>query len=259
VLRLNKDGQDTLQGKWATLLCSLCLFAWLLALVLGSMNYSENMKPFYDMSGLNYSPSVDPSLSSQSHIDIGRMLFTPGSKIDINRAMGVRIGKTYCVAPVINPNAHDSQYDFWAIGRDCCSSVQPQTNWRCGDVDNLEASAGMRLMSDADRPFYRMAVQEAEATYKLRANHPIFITWMQDPGAEMTAWRENGMRMYLGSVFSVFVLMIFLSFSAGLFFSRAAMESHACKGVGFRKYVAENPEYAEEGFEEAILTKSITT
>jgi len=252
------------QGRWMRLLCVLCFLAWLLAMVLGQMNYSTNMLPFYEMSGLNYYPSVDPSTSAQSHMDAGRMLFQRGSHLDFNRAMGVRISKTYCVAPVVSPKVGNAtgavEIDYWAVGMDCCSSVQPQTHWRCGEIDNPFANAGMRLMSDAERPFYRMAVQEAEATYKVRANHPIFIHWMQDPAAKMQSWHEAGTRMYIEGVFSVVVLMFFFSCSAGLYFSRASMESHPCKGTGFRKYVAANPQHdflAEEGWEEASSTKSI--
>lgn len=250
---------DSVQGKWTKLLYSLCLIAWLMALVLGTTNYSTNMLPFYDLSGLNYAPSVDPSASGQSHIDVGRMLFVPGSYIDVNAAMGVRVSKTYCVAPVVNPNVtlKDREHDFWAVGIGCCSSVQPQKQWTCANLDNKVAYAGMRLMTDEARPFYRMAVQEAEATYKFTAKHPIFLTWMQDPAAEMTAWRENGMKLYLEGVFSVFVLMFFVSFSAALLFSRGALESHPCQGTGFLKYV-NHPEFDDEvGWEEGSRVKNL--
>jgi hypothetical protein len=252
-----------IQGNWMMLLCGLCMLAWLSGLLVGDMNYSTNMLPFYEMSGLNYYPSVDPSVSGQSHIDAGRILFQPGSHLDINRAMGVRISKNYCVAPVVNPNAGtDVEWDYWAVGVDCCSSIQPQKQWTCGEINNPMASAGMRWMTDAERPFYRMAVQEAEATYKLRAKHPIFIHWMQDPAAKMALWRDGGVRMYVEGVCSIFVLMFFLSFASGLWFSRASMESHPCKGAGFHKYVNENPDHdflEEEGYEwQASSMKSLT-
>lgn len=244
--------EDSVQGHWMTLQWSLCLCAWLLAVVLGIMNYSTNMKPFYDLGGLNYAASVDPSLSGGSYIDAGRMLFLPGSHLDTSRSMSVRIAKTYCVAPVVNPNVQANatrEYDFWAVGVDCCSSTQPQKQWNCGDINNKFASAGMRLMSEQSRPFYRMAVQEAEAAYKIRAKHPIFIEWMQDPAREMASWRDNGMRCYLEGVSSVVVLMFFVSITAGLFFSRASMQG------------TENLEHDfldEEGWDEVMAAKTLT-
>jgi len=248
------NNNEKITGKWLLLLCCLCLLAWVLSLIVGAMNYSTNMLRYYEMTGLNYYPSVDPSASGQSHIDAGRVLFQAGSRVDLTRAMGVHISSTYCVAPVVTPTGANEEYDYWAVGMNCCSSVQPQSKWTCGEINNPSAGGGMRLMTDAERPFYRMAVQEAEATYKIKAKNPIYFDWMQDPAAKMTSWREAGTRTYFESLFSVTVLMFFLSCAAGIYFSRAAMESHPCQGTGFRKYVGENPEHdflAEEGWEKA--------
>jgi len=260
-----KESEESSQGKWKLFLCTLCFLAWALALMLGVMNYSTNMKPFYDMSALNYYPSVDPSTSGQSHIDAGRILFQPGSHLGTTRAMGVKVGTTYCVAPVVNPSTQkglrtdEVEYDYWAVGENCCSSVQPQTRWTCGEINNPLAHAGMRLMTDAPQAFYRMAVQEAEATYKIRAKNPIFLHWMQDPAAQMTAWRENGTRIYLQGVVSLFVLLCFSSVVATLYLSSLDMESYPCARTGFVKYARDSPDhsyFAEE--EEAGNVKNLT-
>merc|ERR1719215_720554 len=106
-----------------------------------------------------------------------------------------------------------------------------------------------------------MAVQEAEATYKLKASHPIFIEWMQDPAAKMALWRERGMRFFVKCLFSLIVVMFFLAFSASLYFSRAFSESHPCRGTGFMKYLEANPDhdfYAEEGYDDAPSKRIIT-
>jgi hypothetical protein len=240
----------------------MCALAWILGIVLGCDNFTRNTQPFYDMSGLNYAPSVNPSQSGQAYMDVGRMIFTKGSQLDTTRAMGVRISKTFCVAPVVDPSVPDSQreYDFWAVGTDCCGSVQPQTGWLCGEISNPLANGGMRLMTDESRAHYRMAIQEAEATYGLKSKHPIFLTWMQDPTGEMASWRDNGLRMYLEGVFAFSVFSIFVALSAGIYFSRASMASHPCKGTGFHKYCSENSddEAIQDYWDEAGYAKRVT-
>jgi len=261
--RLLQSLGDRLHGKWISFVYFTVVLAWFLAVIIASINYESNMKPYYDMAGLNYATSVDPSASGQSHIDVGRMMFLPGARLDIDRSMGVRIGKTYCVAPIVNPlvNASQREYDFWAVGEDCCSSVQPQADWTCPNAASQLANGGLRLMSDVSRPFYRMAVQEAEATYTLQAKHPIFLKWIQDPAAEMASWYDNGMKTFYCSVFSVVVFMCFLSVVMGLFMARASMESRPCAGIGFRKFVTENPEHhdflIEQGYDEADVKRLI--
>jgi len=252
---------ESAHGRWLRLLCIFCIVAWVLGVGLGLMNYTSNLLPFYEMSGLNYYTSVEASKSGQSHIDAGRLMFKAGSFVQKKRAMGVKVSQTYCVAPIVDPDVPEEkrEFDYWAVGMDCCSSVQPQDEWSCGEVDNHLAYAGMRLMEEAPRPFYRMAVQEAEATYKIKANHPIFLRWMQDPAAKMASWRENGMRFFLECVFSFFVLMFFLACSAGIYFSRAFSSSHPCE-QGFYKYVDANPDHdflSEEGH--SSITKRIVT
>jgi len=261
--RFSKEGSNSTHGRWLRLLFIFCICAWAAGVILGMLNFSSNLQPYYDMQGLNYYTSVDASKSGQSHIDAGRLMFQPGSKVELKRAMGVKVSNTYCVAPIVNPNVpfEGRQYDYWAVGMDCCSSVQPQEDWHCGEVDNQLAFAGMRLMSEVPRPFYRMAVQEAEATYKLRASHPIFIEWMQDPAAKIASWHETGTRFFLKCLFSFIVLMFFLAFSASLYFSRAFSESHPCKGTGFMKYLEANPDhdfYGEEGYDDGLSKRIIT-
>lgn len=235
------DEGYNVQGKWMMILCCSCLFTWLLGLILGSMNYYTNSLPFYEMSGLNYYASVDPSMSGQSHIDAGRILFQPGSRVALDKAMGVKITGTYCVAPVVMPgHTAGAEYDYWAVGSGCCSSVQPENHWTCGEIDNPYARAGMRVMSDAARPFYRMAVQEAEATYGIQAKHPIFIHWMQDPAATMDSWHTAATRTYTEQVFAFLVFMFFVSCSAAIYFSRGNTDSISCQGTGFQNYMKEN-------------------
>lgn len=66
-----------------------------------------------------------------------------------------------------------------------------QANFHCDHFNNPHANGGYRLMTDNDRPFYRLAVQQAEATYKIRAVHPLFFEWAIDPIATVDGWRHQ--------------------------------------------------------------------
>jgi hypothetical protein len=252
--RWARKAGDEPQNKWMLFVSAMCAFAWLSGLVVGMVNFTTNMQPYYDILNLNYYPSVDPSTSGESTIDAGRLLFVDGSKLDFSKAMGVRVSKTYCVVPVINTNAKssDSEYDYWAVGVDCCSSTQPQVDFNCPMVHDYHASAAMRSMDDDSRPFFRMAVQEAEATYKIQAKHPIFLKWMMDPAHQLASWRARASRMFFKFTFSFIVFTAFIAMSMGLFMSSLYMESRACKGTGFHKYTRENPDHdplTEEGMQ----------
>jgi len=254
--------RSTLQGRWLVFFYGAVFSMWLLAIVIGNVNYSSNMKPFYDSTGLNFAPAVDPSASGQGDLDAGRMMFLPGSILDTRMAMGVKVGKTYCVAPVVNPGvtAAQRQYDFWAVGEDCCSSVEPSKIFNCATTTSGALSrGGMRLMEDNGRPFFRMAVQEAEATYKIRAKHPIFLHWMEDPNAELARWRDKAARMFYCSILSVSVFMLFSSFSIGLYLARYhsddGLESSEARFFSFRDGIADRARN-DDGQSESTSAKS---
>lgn len=170
------------------------------------------MRPFYDTSNLNVYQSVNPATAHGSQMmDAGRIMFTPDSHLDLTKAMGFQNVDRYCVAPISagargRNTTQLATYDFWAVGLNCCSGHGAE--FRCGDHWNPKATSALRLMREEERAYYRLAVQQAEAAYDIRAQHPIFLYWLQDANAELFAYQDDGFKYFLlGSLcFSCFQL-----------------------------------------------------
>jgi len=204
---------------WYTFGTISLLIAVLLSAVFGDMNFWYNMQPFYDIQNLNTYPSVNPARErGQQLMDAGRVYFSDGSGLDMTKAMGFKNLDLYCVAPIVNGQAQLASYDFWAVGINCCSGVS--SDFRCGEFNNPHARSGLRLMRDDQRPFFRLAVQQAEAAYNLKATHPLFFYWMQDPVAEMNSFRDDGFKYYLLGIFTHFAFNLFCVVCAVVGFSK---------------------------------------
>lgn len=204
---------------WYIFLALTTLIAVLWAQSSGSSNYATNMRPYNDVLDLNVYGNVDPQQArGQQYMDAGRLVFTPTSRLDITKSMGFKNFKTYCVAPVVSGSGQMDEYDFWAVGTDCCSGHV--ADFACGEFSNPRAISGLRLMNDNQRSFFRLAVQQAEAAYNIKANHPIFLYWMQDPQGELNAYQDAGYRAYMSGCFSFCGFHTILTFAAVFFFSR---------------------------------------
>jgi len=209
------------EPTWLVFLCVTCFLAWLLGFIAGDVNYFQHMEPYYDMSNLNTYPNVDPSvMRGQQLMDAGRISFSEGSKLDLSRSMGFKNQELYCVAPIVSGSdpKHISSYDFWAVGLNCCSGSR--ADFHCGEFNNPRAAAGLRLMRDDQRAFYRLAVQQAEAAYNIKSHHPLFFQWMKDPIAAVAAYMDEGYKYYLLGIFTHFIFQLFLVTCACLIFSK---------------------------------------
>merc|ERR1719148_511814 len=204
---------------WYTFAALAFFLATCLAAVFGDMNFWYNMQPFYDIENLNTYPSVNPAREKgQQLMDAGRVYFADGTGLDMRKAMGFKNLDLYCVAPIVHGDEQLATYDFWAVGVNCCSGVS--SDFRCGEFNNPHARSGLRLMRDDQRPFYRLAVQQAEAAYNIKATHPLFFYWMQDPVAEMNAYKDDGFKYYLLGMFTHFAFNLFCVVCAVVGFSK---------------------------------------
>lgn len=204
---------------WYTFSAIALLVATVTAAIFGDMNFWYNMQPYYDIENLNTYPSVNPAREKgQQLMDSGRVYFADGTGLDMRKAMGFKNLDLYCVAPIVHGEDQLASYDFWAVGINCCSGVS--SDFRCGEFNNPHARSGLRLMRDDQRPFYRLAVQQAEAAYNIKATHPLFFYWMQDPVAEMNAYKDDGFKYYLLGMFTHFAFNLFCVVCAVVAFSK---------------------------------------
>mmetsp|Transcript_81275 Transcript_81275/g.161293 ORF Transcript_81275/g.161293 Transcript_81275/m.161293 type:complete len:331 (-) Transcript_81275:53-1045(-) len=227
-LRKQAKKHPLYEASWLTFMFVTMLVGWTVAVVAGDMNYYQNMKLFYDLMNLNSYPEVDPAVTrGQMVMDAGRINFVADTHLDLKRSIGFKHNDVYCVAPVSKANKANStkgslqtlsNYDFWAVGVNCCSGNEP--DFHCGQYKSPSAHGGLRLMSDDERAFFRLAVQQAEAAYNIKATHPLFFHWMQDPQQEVNSYHQRGITNYLMGVFIFFSIQLFLVAAASLAFAR---------------------------------------
>lgn len=207
------------EPSWFVFLAMTALVAWVAAVIFGDMNFTYNLQPFYDIQNLNTYPSIDPSrMRGLQLMDAGRIFFASGSRLDLAKSMGFRNLDLYCVAPITVGQSTLSSYDFWAVGMNCCSGNQ--ADFHCGEFNNPRARGGLRLMRDDQRAFYRLAVQQAEAAYNIRAVHPLFFHWMQDPVAEVQSYQDAGFKYFLLGIFTHLAFQLFCVATATIAFSK---------------------------------------
>lgn len=204
---------------WLIFLFASMAFAWILAMVFGDVNFHQNMIPFYDVENLATYPLVDPShMRGQGMMDVGRAFFSVGSHLDIAKSAGFKNFDTYCAAPITLGNDTLTSYDFWAVGVNCCSGSE--ADFACGEFSNPNARGGLRLMKDEQRPWFRLAVEQAEASHGIKAQHPLFFIWAQDPNEDVNAHRDNGMKSYLLGMFGHFSFQLFCVICVMIFYQK---------------------------------------
>lgn len=221
-IKMRLAGDISSGPGWYTFLAFTMLLSWVLAVVLGTSNYTNNQLPYNLIDNLMQYPNADPaSWSGTQLMDAGPVTFIPGSHLDLHRSIGFKNVDQYCVAPITVGTAPLNNYDFWAVGLNCCSGNS--ADFHCGEFDNTAARSGLRLVREDQRSFYRLAVQQAEATYGIRSQHPVFFFWMQDPQAELLSYKADAVRFYWLGVVGYLALQIFLTVCAGLFIGKLGL------------------------------------
>jgi len=187
----------------------------------GDYNFWTFMHETYDIDHLATYTGVNPSQQTVFGAriptrggrfqDAGKVYFSHTMELDNSRAMSFKMGDLYCVAPLVDKNCKSNcGHDFWAVGTNCCS--ENAADFRCGAYNNKRAKSGVRMVNDGARPFYRLAVLQAEGTYNMVSNHPLFFTLTQDPVGDLRAQKRQGYKRFLiAMIVSFFVSAIALA------------------------------------------------
>lgn len=194
------------RNLWVNLtVCSWC--ALVAGYLLGDHSFWKYTTNIYSYRDLVSYVDIDPFTDKgQAYMDSGHVYFKETSYVLRQKFTKFKNADVYCAAPIVRGNfkaiagAAGSQdnvngnvipssgtYDWWAVGVNCCDGDHA-ANFTCGDVDNRLARSGMRLLSDNQRPYYVLAVQEWSATYGLPVKHPLFFTWVKDPLETEVQW-----------------------------------------------------------------------
>merc|ERR1719310_321490 len=136
----------------------------------------------------------------------------------IDMGMSFTMWDTYCVAPISSANSGSvnsrspgptlASYDLWAVGKNCCRSDNP--TFACGQYQNIKAKSGLRQTNEAERLYYALAVQQAEAAYGIEAKHPIFFHWVEDADAAMQKFYSRGFALWVFFIFMHFTINAFV-------------------------------------------------
>lgn len=218
---VNKNLDNQYQPSWYVFISVTCLTAFVVAFMAGENNYYTWMQPYYNYENLATYKDIDTNTYlGQQLMDAGRIDFKSGTKLDLGKSMGFKNKDVYCVAPIMTQGSSTTaqSVDFWAVGKNCCSGVQ--ADFHCSGFSDPKATGVIRMMSDSERPFYRLAVQQAEATYKLTATHPLFFQWVHSADEAVNQYWHQGTFRYLVWICGYFVFQGFLTVATTLAFSK---------------------------------------
>jgi hypothetical protein len=198
------------EPTWYTYNAFMVGLALVGGLAFGHDIFTEDSLPYFMVKDLKVIGHLDASKEhGQNVLDAGIIYFAEGNKIDSSKSWHFKQGAVYCVAPIIKGDSvpETQSFDFWAVGKDCCSVST--SDFRCGDFKNPNARSAIRVLDAADRPFYRLAVKQAETAYGIMATHPVFFQWAQDPLETVNSWNARAFIRFV--MFVTFGFLISLS------------------------------------------------
>lgn len=216
-LRHRHRGLGSCPMAWYGYATGATFVATVLAALLGNMIFANFTKTYYDYQAFSTFAFVSPARWKGAMVMSAGKVYFDEAHLDQKQAMGFKHKDTYCVVPITVGNKKLATYDFWAVGVNCCG----KGTFQCGpDYNNPQAKAGLRNVDEEHRPFFRLAVQQAEAAYGLTATHPIFLNWSQEPLVEENRLRDRGTKYFRIGVGAFFLFNFCAVFAAVFAFGK---------------------------------------
>jgi hypothetical protein len=139
------DSQQRMGGSWFWFLGTLCILSIVLGCLSGLYNYWTHMYLYWSYDEAATYTNVLPTEPANARQDAGKIFFSTTARVDTSRAVGYKVGTTYCVAPILD-NTQAGMHptvQYWAAGIDCCTS---RGDFHCDDTWNPKSHSGMVLL-----------------------------------------------------------------------------------------------------------------
>jgi len=216
-LRRRHHGTGSCPMAWYGYATGATFVATVLAALFGNMIFANYSSTFYDYQTLSSFAFVSPARWRGAMVMSAGKVYFDDAHLDQKKAMGFKQKDTYCVVPITVGDKKLATYDFWAVGVNCCG----KGTFQCGpDYNNPQAKAGLRNLDEEHRPFFRLAVQQAEAAYGVTATHPIFLNWSQEPLVDENRLRDSGTKYFRIGIGAFFLLNFWAVFAAVFAFAK---------------------------------------
>jgi len=203
--------KPTQTRKFYLILGVICFFTTIIASLFGWYNWTRNMSRDAAHNGQRTYNNVLPTEPALAHLDAGKIVFSPDSKLNLNFAVGYKDGSMYCVAPIIDATGNSqNKGQFFAAGQDCCEA---RGGFTCDDYNDPKAHSGLvYLKFDDYEPLdkFRLAAHEVAATHGVTVSEDaIFVKWVRDADTASDAYKNAGMSFFVGTslVYAVLCVM----------------------------------------------------
>lgn len=196
-------------GQFETALVSALMgITALVSIGVGRYIYTSYFASYDEFGGLVTYVNIDPAADKgAAYTDAGEVYFKEGARVDTSHTVAYVAGEVYCLAPIVrDAGAPATVMDWFVVGTNCCQPPLGEL-FACADP---KGRSGLRLLDDARRPMFALAVDEWTSQYNIPAAHPLFFEWVVDPHAEVMSLRLHGWLLvsYVSEACAVLLVVI---------------------------------------------------
>lgn len=255
---------------WLLFIWVLTVFT---AASVGVSNHRRSYAPYLTAKEGRFYKGVGPDALAAVLMDAGVVSFEPSMVLDDNLAVGLKLaGSTYCAAPIMSADLQDAAgappavaaapapapaaaapgasaaagaagavsgqpalVQFWAIGKDCCSS---RGGFVCGDAGEASARSGLVLLDPGaaqeeplQRERYMRAVEAVCALHDLQTvDTPLLLRWVEDPKSELMGMYTRALLVWIVSSIVYGIVASVVCFVSDYYFENSVMRGSLALG-----------------------------